>query len=212
MRPGNSERARATGFTLIELLVTMTVLSLLMTAAVGSVRMGQRSWEAGIARATANERLRSAVELLRHELLEAVPNASGAIEEPWLAFTGDTVSLRFVAPAPQSSERAGLLIYEFALGVVDDPASGLTLSYTPFDPGDPAHGGDRVERVELLPPVEAAFDYFGLRGDDIEPGWHTEWPSSEATLPTLVRLRFAPSENASAHPDVLLQVVTQVLQ
>jgi len=202
----------AAGFTLLELLVTITVLSLLMTAAVGSVRMGQRSWEAGIARSTTNERLRSAVELLRHQLLEIVPLASGAAEEPWLAFAGDATSLRFVATAPRSSDLAGLLVYEFAIDATFGATGSFALNYTAFDPGEPGHYGLGVERIELLPAHAAELDYFGLRDEDVEPDWHTDWPSSETSLPTLVRLRFAADDGVIAPPDMLFPVVTEALQ
>jgi len=200
------------GFTLLELLVTITVLSLLMTAAVGSVRMGQRTWETGIAHATTNERLRSAVELLRHQLLEVVPLASGDAEEPWLAFAGDATSVRFVAPAPRSSDIAGLLVYEFAIDAENDATGSFALNYTAFDPGDPGHYGLGVERIDLLPAHAAALDYFGLRDEDLEPDWHSDWPASEPTLPTLVRLRFAADDATRAPPDMLFPIVTEALR
>ena len=46
------------GFTLLEVMVAMVVLTLIMTSAFGALRLGERSWEAGLARATESSRRR----------------------------------------------------------------------------------------------------------------------------------------------------------
>ena len=46
-------------FTLLEIMVAMTILTLIVTAAFGALRLGERSWESGLRHSTETETLRT---------------------------------------------------------------------------------------------------------------------------------------------------------
>jgi len=203
---------RAGGFTLLELLVAIMILSLVMTVAFGAVRLGGRSWEAGIERANASEEVRAVSDFLRRQFAQMIPMFMGDEGVIQIAFAGDRNSIRFIAPAPRHPAIAGLLVYTL---VTEEYAAGqrLVLSYAPFDPG----AGDLPEAESdqhlILAEGFAAisFEFFGKRAADSKPAWHEEWQDDEENLPELVRIRLVAMSGKGNWPELVLNVRVEEL-
>ncbi len=203
---------RAGGFTLLELLVAIMILSLVMTVAFGAVRLGGRSWEAGIERANASEEVRAVSDFLRRQFAQMIPMSMGDEGVIQIAFAGDRNSIRFIAPAPRHPAVAGLLVYTL---VTEEYAAAqrLVLSYAPFDPG----AGDLPEAESdqhlILAEGFAAisFEFFGKRAADSMPSWHAEWQDDEENLPELVRIRLVAMNGKGNWPELVLNVRVEEL-
>ena len=113
LRHGQSQRTH--GFTLLELIVVLTILSLIMTAAFGSVRLGSRSFEAGVMRANETEQIRTSADFLRRQFAQLVPIVHDIDADAEISFSGDREQMRFIAPAPGSDRHAGLYVYTLTL-------------------------------------------------------------------------------------------------
>lgn len=203
---------RAGGFTLLELLVAIMILSLVMTVAFGAVRLGGRSWEAGIERANASEEVRAVSDFLRRQFAQMIPMSMGDEGVIQIAFAGDRNSIRFIAPAPRHPAVAGLLVYTL---VTEEYAAAqrLVLSYAPFDPG----AGDLPEAESdqhlILAEGFAAisFEFFGKRAADSKPSWHAEWQDDEENLPELVRIRLVAMNGIGNWPELVLNIRVEEL-
>lgn len=203
---------RAGGFTLLELLVAIMILSLVMTVAFGAVRLGGRSWEAGIERANASEEVRAVSDFLRRQFAQMIPMSMGDEGVIQIAFAGDRNSIRFIAPAPRHPAVAGLLVYTL---VTEEYAAAqrLVLSYAPFDPG----AGDLPEAESdqhlILAEGFAAisFEFFGKRAADSKPSWHAEWQDDEENLPELVRIRLVAMKGIGNWPELVLNIRVEEL-
>ncbi len=203
---------RAGGFTLLELLVAIMILSLVMTVAFGAVRLGGRSWEAGIERANASEEVRAVSDFLRRQFAQMIPMSMGDEGVIQIAFAGNRNSIRFIAPAPRHPAVAGLLVYTL---VTEEYAAAqrLVLSYAPFDPG----AGDLPEAESdqhlILAEGFAAisFEFFGKRAADSKPSWHAEWQDDEENLPELVRIRLVAMKGIGNWPELVLNIRVEEL-
>ena len=97
-RGGRHRPRRAGGFTLLEVLVAVTVMGLILTAAFGALRLGSRSWEAGITRATETEERRSVASVLQRQFAQALPLTWPENDrDKRLAFDGGGRQGRFIA-------------------------------------------------------------------------------------------------------------------
>ena len=92
---------RGGGFTLLEVLVAVVIMAVIMTTAFGALRLGGRSWEAGVTRASDNESFRAVADLLRRQVSQVIEMRWPDDRENLIAFEGTSGQLRFVAPAPQ---------------------------------------------------------------------------------------------------------------
>jgi general secretion pathway protein J len=200
-------RKAEAGFTLLEIIVAVVILAMIMTTAFGALRLGDRSWEAGIKRASESEQLRTTGNLLRRQFNQILPMVWTVENEPRIAFNGDRRQVQFIAPAPQHHGATGL--FEFTLsaeGEADDIR--LILNYTLFNPDHtslgPADGGRRVLLAERLKSVE--LEYFGSRKADETPAWYAEWNTEQATYPEMVRLRVERESGALQWPELLLSL------
>ena len=150
------------GFTLVELLVAIVILTLLMSASLGAVRIAARSLEAAHVRAESTQIVRSANEFLRRQFAQLLPATVGQGTAKRLVFLGEEDRVRFVAPAPRQGGGAGLMIYTLQAGGKND-AGSLVLRYAPFDPGEPHP--DRLRSMEMAwladAPAGVAFEYYG---------------------------------------------------
>jgi general secretion pathway protein J len=193
------------GFTLLELLVAITILTLVLTVALGAVRIGNRSFNAGITRADRTAEIRILVSVLRRQLSQLLPVTWNENGHDFVAFEGDKHQLRFVGPAPEGSNGPGYLVYR--LGVERTPGSSrVTLAFAPFDPGSEQFTMPELSSKELLSDTlsDASFEYFGARDERDQPSWHAAWPSTTGQLPTLVRMQF--SSSTLQWPDMLFQI------
>jgi general secretion pathway protein J len=192
------------GFTLLELLVAIMILTMIMTAAMGAVRVASRSLEAGVLRADETARIRGIANVLRRDFRQLLPVTWNENRRDFIAFKGDRHQVQFVAPAPDSSTGPGYLIYRLATTRTDERNS-LVLDFAPFDPGSdgfemPANNG----RELLANAVQVSFDYFGVLDDLDSPAWHENWLPDSARLPTVVRMHLASS--GQQWPELLFRV------
>jgi len=204
---------RHRGFTLLEVLVAMVIMAVIMTTAFGALRLGGRSWEAGVARATDNERFRAVAGLMRRQLSQIIPMSWPDVKKKRIAFEGASDQLRFVSPAPQQYRQAGL--FEYGLSAQrDGPDTNLILSFIPFNPD--AEAFQRPARNQQLLLVaglqRVSFDYFGSPGNARTrartsrqpPGWQPSWPADATRFPDLIRVRMEVNEGQQPWPDLYL--------
>ena len=72
MRTQRSTSAQA-GFTLLELLVAIMILTLVLAVALGAVRIGNLSFQAGITRADRTAEIRALANVLRRQVVQVLP-------------------------------------------------------------------------------------------------------------------------------------------
>lgn len=193
-----------TGFTMVEMLVAIMILTLIMTAAMGAVRIGSRSLEAGVSRAGENAEVRAITNILRRQFLQLLPLTWVENKLNYIAFSGNSEQVQFIAPAPDSSRGPGYLLYRLGNGPEQQP-NVLVLDYAPFDPGSgrfelPAAPGRQLLGTGLL----ASYDYFGAQDENDDPDWHTQWRSDSGRLPGIVRMRL--SSAGQQWPELLFRV------
>ena len=200
------------GFTLLEIMVAMVVLALIVTTAFGAVRMGERSWEAGHARSTETETMRSVANVLQRQFNQILPLSWTVDTETTIAFDGVGDRVRFIAPAPQHRGSTGL--FEYTLAVETDTATDnarLVLYYRLHDPDSdgfaPAES-DR-QRVLLVDQLKtASLAYYGSPVSDDEPEWHTQWNDDAEAFPLMVHARLVTDHKQRQWPELFLALRT----
>jgi general secretion pathway protein J len=201
------------GFTLLEVLVAMVIMAVIMTTAFGALRLGGRSWEAGITRATGNERFRTVANLLRRQVSQVIPITWPDDTEKRIAFEGTSRQLHFVAPAPQQYRQAGL--FEYGLSVQRKGLdTNLILSFIPFNPDSEAFQTPANHQQLLLVAglQRVSFDYFGSpasagvrsRTSMQPPRWHQRWDADAQEFPDLIRVRMEVNEGQQPWPELYL--------
>jgi len=199
-------RPREAGFTLLEIMVAMLMLSLIVTTAFGALRLGERSWEAGIARADETDTLRTVADLLQRQFNQLLPVTWTRESRTYLAFSGMHDRVRFIAPAPQHRGATGL--FEFTLTAkTHSNSTRLVLEYRLHDPdtdGFQPDGTDR-QRVLLIDGIRmATFAYYGSRIAGDPPQWHSDWSSDTEAFPQLVRVSLIAKPGQRQWPELLL--------
>ncbi len=191
------------GFTLLELLVVISILTLIMTASFGALRLGNRSFEAGISRANQTEHFRATADLLRRQFSQLVPIIHEFDGETVSSFIGNDERIRFIAPAPQNGGNAGLFVYTISSQRFDDTQQ-LVLSYAPYDPGQEEFNYLPVSRHRVL--IESLSDvrfaYYGATDPDDSPDWHAEWLAEDDAFPRMVRILPVPLDATADWPDL----------
>ena len=212
--PPPAARHCEAGFTLLEIMVAMVVLTMIVTTAFGALRLGERSWEAGLARASETETLRTVTGLLQRQFNQILPLTWTEDSQTYLAFSGTREQVRFIAPAPQHQGATGL--FEFTL-VVEPQASGarLVLYYRLHDPdstGFQPDGSDR-QRVLLVDGLKTAtFAYYGSPVAEDPPQWHSQWRVDAETFPQLVHARLVAKAEQRQWPELYLALHTELAQ
>ena len=204
----NSDRKQGLrGFTLLELLVVMSILTLIMTASFGAVRLGSRSFEAGIKRANETEQLRATADFLRRQFAQLAPIVQNIDVERVISFIGDQEQISFIAPAPQHTENAGLFVYRLtAAGDYDDKR--LLLAYAPYDPGAEDFAEVIFERSIVLTDgqAEIRFEFYGVNYEREDPAWHEVWVGEPATFPKMVRIHLVTASGSANWPDLVFAI------
>jgi general secretion pathway protein J len=196
--------SRAAGFTLVEVLMAATLLAVMMTLLLGSLRIGARSWEGGERRVAAMSRMLASQNFLRAQLsatlgLREMARADAPPGES-LVFQGDEQRLRYVGTLPPQV-RGGLYVFELHVAERGD-ARDLKLAMRPMTGG--AAGGDAeaiddVTLVENLDTLRIAYFPPAMRGALAE--WRHEWRDS--ALPALIRLEITPAGEAAWPPLII---------
>jgi len=208
----HTPRHNETGFTLLEIMVAMVVLTLIMTTAFGALRLGERSWEAGLEHASETERLRTVSSVLQRTFSQILPLSWSENTLTHIAFSGDQKQLRFIAPAPQHHGATGLFEYTLA---VEPHASGnrLMLYYRLHDPDSTGFEADSSDRQQVLLVDElktASFAYYGSPVAGDPPQWHSKWSTDAEAFPRLVQTRIDSQPEQGQWPDLFLTLHTEL--
>jgi general secretion pathway protein J len=200
----NPARLGSRGFTLLELLVAIMILTLIMTASFGSVRIASRSWEAGQSRADANEEMRAVSDFLRRRFGQMSSFVWVDGNEERIAFIGEQRHIRFIAPAPEYSVGPGLFVYTIKVET-EDGAERLVLSYSPFDPGTGNFSEPYSSRQTILTGnlTNASFEYYGAEMADIVPSWQQTWQRDAELFPAMIRIRTTTAGSPNGWPDLV---------
>ena len=209
------QRPYQPGFTLLEIMVAMVILTLIVTASFGALRLGERSWETGLERSARNETLRSVSGVLERLVSQALPVQWKDATVSRLAFDGAPESLRFIGPAPSHNGSTGL--FEYTLNLLPGARdSRLMLYYRLHDPDrdDFAEPGSDRQQVTLVEELRSArFSFFGDPTDKGEkPGWHERWNNEAKAYPQLIRISLEASDPRDQWPELYLPLRTATLQ
>lgn len=203
MSCGNDTRGRQRGVTLVELLVALVLLSFVMSAVYGALRVGLRSWEAVQLRSGENAEARVVRNLLRRQLDTLVPLAlpETALGQR-LAFAGDRAGFRFVGAWSHPARSGGMHLIEVGRGSGSSTGLFLRLRPSALHETDWRRAGTDVLERQLLPGREAArFAYFGRPRDNAQAAWYDRWDDAAEHYPQLIRI-----EAADGWPPLLLPV------
>jgi prepilin-type N-terminal cleavage/methylation domain-containing protein len=209
---GATGAGRTGGFTLLEVLTALVVLSLIMTVAMGSVRLGTRSWEAGITRAGDTEQMRAVTDFLRNGFSQLLPFTWQDNGRRRIAFEGEPAGVRFIAPAPWQMDHSGLLVYRLR---AEERPSGfrLVLDYALLDPGGKAimTTGAHYHLVLAEALKGVSFAYYGSTKESADSTWRVRWDSDEERFPRMVRLRLEADDAGRTWPELTLAIRTEAL-
>lgn len=203
MSPGKDISCRQRGVTLVELLVALVLLSFVMSAVYGALRMGLRSWEAVQLRSGENAEARVVRNLLRRQLDTLVPLSlpETAVGQP-LAFEGDRAGFRFVGAWSHPARSGGLHLIEVGQGSAGSTGLFLRLRPSALHETDWRRAGtDVLERQLLQGRDTARFAYFGRPRGGVRGSWHDRWDDDAERYPQLIRI-----EAADGWPSMLLPV------
>jgi general secretion pathway protein J len=207
MRRNLRTNTQVQGFTLLELLVVISILTLIMTASFGALRLGNRSFEAGLSRSNQTGHFRATADLLRRQFSQLVPIVHEFDGATVSSFIGNDERIRFIAPAPQNGSDAGLFVYTIFSRRADDEQQ-LVLAYAPYDPGQQDFDYMPVNRHRVL--IDSLSDvrlaYYGATDPDDAPTWHAKWFAEDDAFPRVVKIHVVPADEAADWPALLLIV------
>jgi len=186
--------------------VAVAVLTLVMGAAFGAVRLSHRSYAAGVDVSRAAGEMRAVADFLRRQLAElAAVRADDTL--PPQVFAGGPDALTFIAPAPLGLDEGGLLVYHLNIRT-GGAASELLLSHDLVDPTSQEPVPSTHRELVLVRNLESAsFAYFGQPDAQRPPRqWQDVWPADAGALPELLRIRLNGREGMPAWPELLLQI------
>jgi general secretion pathway protein J len=198
---------RSGGFTLVELLVAIMILTLFMTASMGAVRIASRSWAAGQERSDTTEEMRATADFLRRQFAQLLFLTIGEGDEQRLLFIADQKHVRFVAPAPQYSQGAGLITYILTAEAIEED-NALTLRYAPFDPGSDELSNDYFsEPVVLATGFDGiGFQFYGAPTQDDDTEWRASWEEDAENYPKAIIIRTRSEPGADGWPDLVFEL------
>ena len=199
------------GFTLLEVMVAIVVLSIIMSTAYGALRLGARSWEAGVTRALETGDIRTAAGFLQRQISQAVAMTWPEDVDGRITFSGKRDLLQFIGPAPQQQEYAGLFEYSLAVKT-EEYRTPLVLSYVPFNPGGEEFQtpGPDQQQVLVQDLQDVSFDYYGVkavtgaRTANAVARWHRDWADDALQSPVLIRIRVLADPAQQQWPELLI--------
>jgi general secretion pathway protein J len=218
----NSGRFRAAhgGFTLIEVLIGATLLAVMMTLLMGSLRIGAQSWELGEERMAKASRLFIVENFLRSHIESLLPVAAtmknGAMEP---AFQGGRDTLSYVAPLPEQVKLGGL--YRFDLYISKGEKKDLRVAILPYstqpdkagtvEPLDDLALLENIEELKLayLPRPNPGGNLNPLQGQSQDIKWSDEW--REPQIPAMIRIDIKPA-GEDPWPTLLIAPKTMMLR
>jgi len=182
---------RSAGFTLLETVIALTLLAAMLAMLFGGLRLGVRSWDAGLGRAERADNLLLTTSFLRRELGSAFPWRLKDPLDVRLAFVGERERVQFVSLRPADFAGGGLAFVSFAYepAGAGDEAGRLVMrrAFAAADAKD-LSALDEVEKFTLIEGITSArFEYFGAENDIVPPAWAEKW-EVRRRLPSHVRI------------------------
>lgn len=182
------------GFTLLEVLIASTLLAVMMTLILGSLRIGVTSWSTGEHRSEIINRMLVTTNFLRTHVSAALPlflppargkfGGDGAALRPQFLFRGERGWMQYAGTLPPQV-KGGL--YRFDLHwVQSSERSDLRLTIWPLVSGEPGKDPQPIDDVTILENV----DTFSLAYYKLEPDGKAQWLDvwNEEVMPALVRI------------------------
>jgi general secretion pathway protein J len=182
------KRRAPDGFTLLELLVALSLLSMMVAALVGGLRLGARAWESGRVSASLDEAdiaMRALASQIEHAFPVSVRRVNGP---PVMAFDGRAESCRFVALSEGGAQWGGLITMEIGS---DGEGRRTTLNAWTrvFREEDFGSGRDAMRATALVDNLSyLRLSYFGTTDPSQRPQWRDEW-GEVGVLPRLISVR-----------------------
>ncbi|MGZ8218213.1 prepilin-type N-terminal cleavage/methylation domain-containing protein [Methylomagnum sp.] len=220
MNSGRRFRAANGGFTLIEVLIGATLLAVMMTLLMGSLRIGAQSWEMGEERMAKASRMFIVENFLRSHIESLLPVAAtlkNGVMEP--AFQGRQDTLSYVAPLPEQVKLGGL--YRFDLYISKGEKKDLRMAILPYntlpdkvdttEPLDDLALLENIEELKLayLPRPNPGGGLNPLQGQNQDIKWSDEWRENQ--MPALIRIDIKPA-GEDAWPTLLIAPKTLMLR
>ena len=179
------------GFTLLEVVVALTLLAAMLLLLFAGLRLGVRSWDAGVERGDKSDQMLLASSFMRKELTAAFPWRFKDPLSVKLAFKGERRSLRFVSMRPAEIGGGGLafVAFDYDGARAQEKSGRLVMRRTlaaadakDFDALDP------IEKFTLMEGVtDLQFEFYGAENDTNTPMWADHWDYPQR-LPSHVRL------------------------
>jgi hypothetical protein len=207
-------RKNEEGLTLIEIVLGLTISAVIFVLLLGTMRLGNRSQEKGLARQELSQRVRILTDRLGWLVRGAYPYLVTEDNETTLYFAGSGDSVGFVttsidAYSETPTDRAGLKWVSIS---VDDDGLKLKERLYFADVLD----GEGGEEYVLDPMVKStAFQYLDPRGgggeEASEEEWFSDWDGEEKDyLPTAIRISITIEQDGTAFevPPVIAAIRT----
>ena len=212
--PVDANSRHQCGFTLLEIMVAMVVLTMIVATSFGALRLGERSWEAGLKHTAKTETLRSVSGALQRLFNQTLPISWRNNAKTTIAFDANHEQLRFIAPAPLHHGATGL--FEYTLAVESDAVNKRLMLYyrlhNPDSPGFEASDADRQE-IMLIDKLDAVnLRYYGSPIAKKDPQWNLLWTNKAETFPQLVHIQIVPLSQREAWPDLFLTLHTGLIE
>jgi prepilin-type N-terminal cleavage/methylation domain-containing protein len=176
------------GFTLIEVLIGIALLAMLGSLIANGVRIGGRAWSNAERQSASSDDMVLVQSLFQRTIVRAMPAyATAQLRDPTIAFSGETDSLRLVAPLPGTEYGGPWVEQRFYVG--RQGKSGALFATLSFENAPAADDRARpASPVMLLDHVSRVrFAYFGAPGAGQAPAWQESWVNRDR-LPALVRI------------------------
>jgi general secretion pathway protein J len=182
------KRRAPDGFTLLELLVALSLVSLMIAALVGGLRLGTRAWESSRISVSLDE-AETVARAVAAQIERAFPAKLHRDNGPEVkAFDGGPDSLRFVALSEGDANWGGLMTLE--IGGADEQRRQVLKAFTRVF-REQEFNADRGAMRETRLIGDLAYlrlAYFGATDPRQKPQWRDDWREA-ALLPSLVALR-----------------------
>lgn len=177
----------ANGFTLLEILLALVLMAMTMVGVWGALRTGARLTRSAEALTERSDRVRAVQAFLRNYLGGAQPQAFvPAKDQAARMFTGDPLSLTYVAPMPAQLGDGGLFVQ--TLKFVRESRSNdytLQLTYAPLS-GDTVSPDSKPETL-LEHVTDPGFEYLVAAQGNAPAKWQRIWHSTNG-LPLAVHI------------------------
>jgi len=179
---------KSRGFTLVELLLAITLMSLLLALAYGSLRASTRATDRGQTILEDSSRIRMAHQFVRKQLNQMIPLVflESEDQEQRMVFDGSANRVRFVAPMPGYLGFGGPQVQELTFRQGEDGLA-LVLSNALLQGFEESNLYERAPIVLLDQIDQAEFQFLGLDEEGEIASWTSTW-ELPGTLPLAVSL------------------------